>query len=531
MNLLDLYPARGTYLPGEPVTLRAEIQAEAAAPGEVAVSIRHLARPLANLRCPAVLRPGRQVLTLTWAAPPEAPRGYGAEARLLDGTGQVRGTAETAFDVLPGWTAYPRYGFLTDFPPGRADLDATLDALARFHLNGLQFYDWQYRHDTLLPPERVYADPLGRRLSLDVVAGFIEAAHRHGMAALPYLAVYAGSAAFWREHPEWQLYDGDRRPIAFGEEFLGLMNPAPGGPWSRHLLDQCDQVLRALPFDGLHVDQYGEPHTAFDQGGRPVDLPAAFAAFVGALKDAHPGAAVLFNAVGNWPIEALAASAQDFAYIEVWPPATGYQEVQALIANARRLSGGKPAVIALYQPAGHAASLRLADALIFACGGTRIELGEGARLLADPYFPKHQALTPEIMSWLRSYYDFAVQYGEWLGPGAVGPLDRALEAPPGVWPVVRSAPGVVSVSLINFVGLGEPRWDVDLPAPAPLRDVPLALAWEGPAIRGAWWASPDGDGRLRPLDWTASAGQVRVRAPKLAYWTLLSFELEVEADA
>ncbi len=146
---------------------------------------------------------------------------------MLDEGGRSQGVATTAFDVLPSWTSYPRYGFLTDFTPGRGDIAAAVETLARYHVNGLQFYDWQYRHDHLLPPQPEYTDPLGRRLSLPVVADGVRAAHAHGMAAMPYLAVYAASPEFWRAHPEWALYDAERRPLSFGDGLLGLMNPAP----------------------------------------------------------------------------------------------------------------------------------------------------------------------------------------------------------------------------------------------------------------------------------------------------------------
>ncbi|MGH2523010.1 MAG: glycoside hydrolase family 66 protein, partial [Anaerolineales bacterium] len=287
MRLADLYPARGMFLPGEKVALVAEVEAEAPAAATLRLSITRLATTTAILTRSAALAAGQQQITIEWRAPLAASRSYGVEAQLLDEAGAICHATSTAFDVLPHWTAFPRYGFLSDFSPGRADVTATVRALARFHLNGLQFYDWQYRHDSLLPPDTDYADPLGRRSSLRVVQNFIEAAHAHGLAALPYLAVYAASAQYWRAHPAWALYDSQGRPIPFGENFLGLMNPAPGGPWAGHLLDECSRVLAALPFDGLHVDQYGEPRVAFDAQGRPVDLPSAFAGFIAALKAAH----------------------------------------------------------------------------------------------------------------------------------------------------------------------------------------------------------------------------------------------------
>jgi dextranase len=526
MRLIDLYPTRGMFTPGEPVRLVVEVEADAPGVASLRLSITHLASTVATLTHPVSLTTGAQKVTLDWSPSPSAPRGYGALAELLDGAGRTLVSASTAFDVLPDWTAFPRYGFLTDFSPARADVASTVEGLARFHLNGLQFYDWQYRHDCLLPPDADYVDPLGRRLSLRVVAEFIEAAHAHGMAAMPYLAVYAASAEFWRAHAEWALYDAERRPIAFGEDFLGLMNPAPGGPWARHLLEECGRVLSTLLFDGLHVDQYGNPKVAFDAAGRPVDLPAAFAGFVAVLKAAHPHAAVLFNAIGNWPIETLAASPQDFAYIEVWPPATTYRDLQRIVTGARALSKGRPVVIALYLPADRPANICLADAVIFSCGGSRIELGERERLLTDPYFPKHQPLTSEVKATLRRYYDFAVRYGDLIGPGAGDSTNYPVHAPPGVWAVSRMAPGWLTVCLINMTGLDSAGWDEAHPAPTPLADVSVQVAAPQP-VRQVWWASPD-RGRSEPLPavWDTDAGHVRATLPFLDQWAIMAFQLD-----
>jgi dextranase len=524
MRLIDLYSTRGMFTLGEPVRLVAEVEADALETAFLRLSITHLASTVATLIQPVSPAPGVRKVALDWSPSPIAPRGYGAQAELLDGGGQPLASASTAFDVLPDWTAFPRYGFLTDFSPDRADIGSTVETLARFHLNGLQFYDWQYRHDRLLPPNADYVDPLGRRLSLRVVTEFIEAAHAHGMAALPYLAVYAASAEFWRARPEWALYDAGRRPIPFGENFLGLMNPAPGGPWARHLLEECGRVLSTLPFDGLHMDQYGDPKVAYDAEGQPVDLPAAFAGFVAALKAAHPRATALFNAVGNWPIEALAASPQDFAYIEVWPPATMYRDLQRIVTEARALSKGRPVVIALYLPADRPANIRLADALIFSCGGSRIELGERERLLADPYFPKHQPLTPEVKATLRRYYDFAVRYGDLIGPGACDSPEVPVHVPPGVWAVARTARGWLTVCLINMTGLDGARWDETHSAPASLADVSVRVAAPQP-VRQVWWASPDRDQpALFPAVWDAGAGHVHATLPFLDQWAILAFQ-------
>ena len=57
---------------------------------------------------------------------------------------------EGAFDVVPERRRVTRYGFLTDFAPDDAG-EEDLRWMCALHLNAVQFYDWMYRHDKLLP--------------------------------------------------------------------------------------------------------------------------------------------------------------------------------------------------------------------------------------------------------------------------------------------------------------------------------------------------------------------------------------------
>ena len=115
------------------------------------------------------------------------------------------------------------------------------------------------------------ADPLGRKLSLKTVRNLIEIAHKHGIAAMAYLAVYAASLPFAEGHQAWRLFDDKGQPCNF-EDFLGLMDPSPGSPWVEHLLDECERALSELPFDGLQVDQYGDPKIGYTAKGEPIDF-------------------------------------------------------------------------------------------------------------------------------------------------------------------------------------------------------------------------------------------------------------------
>jgi dextranase len=525
MDLADFYPTKGTFPPGETIELVVIVEATTAEIANLHVAISHLDKVIDTFIIPVSLSKGENQLSLKWRSSAASPRGYGVTAELCDHSGALLDTISTAFDTLLTWTAFPRYGFLTDLTPHRLDIPETLDALARFHINGLQFYDWQYRHDRLLPPETDYIDPLGRTLSLDTVSQFIKAAHDRGMAAMPYLAVYAASIEFWGAHPDWALYDASGQAITF-EGFLGLMDSSPGSPWIDHLLGECDLVLDALPFDGLHVDQYGEPKEGFNYAGDPVDIPAAFVAFIQALKTAHPQAAVVFNAVGGWPIESLATAPQDLVYIEIWPPDIHYRDIRHIVTGARAMSGGKAVVIALYLPANRPENILLADALIFSLGGSRIELGEQARLLADPYFPKHQAIEPDFKTVLRRYYDFVVRYGEFLGPAAALLEDFKVTVTPGVWVVARSCAGWLVLSLINVAGLDDPRWDQIQSPPKRLPAVSVQFRPPHP-VRQAWWSSADLDDlSLAPLPWTTNDDTVSATLPDLNHWAIIAFELE-----
>jgi dextranase len=272
VKLIELYPCKGVYCPGEAISLDVVIEAANPIEGELSLSLYHMEKVLETIRIPIYPKKGSQCIPITFQLVSNIPRGYGLQAMLHDEEGQVVGTASTAFDVQESWTDYPRYGFLTDFSPDRGG-DEALKWLARFHVNGLQFYDWQYRHDKLLAPSERYTDPLGRQLSLAKVQRLIEGAHTHGMAAMAYLAVYAASLSFAGAHPDWRLHAENGEPLDF-ESFLGLMDPTPGGLWSEHLLAECGRTLAALPFDGLHVDQYGEPRVGFNARGEPVDLPS-----------------------------------------------------------------------------------------------------------------------------------------------------------------------------------------------------------------------------------------------------------------
>lgn len=533
---LEIQPEKGTHAPGEPVRL-----AVAAAGGtRIRARIFYLAEPLTTIEAEVI--EGRA--SLVWTPPAGAPRGYGVDVELLDAAGDVLARTSTAFDVLEHWTQAPRYGFLTEFTNQRADPDETMRWAARYHLNALQFYDWQYRHEQLLPPpcSDRYSDLLGREMSLDVVKALITAAHARGIAAMPYTAIYGASPDFYRQHPEWALFSAPGKPYLFGDGYLNIMNPAPDTPWTQYLLDQYAQVLDQTGFDGIHIDQYGAPMRGLDSDNRLIKLEDAFPAFIDAsadLVDTKRGeaGAVIFNLVRNWPLVTVAPSRQDAVYIEVWEPYRDLLDLYRIIAQAQALSGGKPVILAAYIPPEREVNVRLASALIFASGGAHIELGEPNVMLADPYFPKFGVMDAHMQEIMRRHYDFAVRYENLLAldthdataerAAAVrlaGIPTAGTRARDRVVTIVRAAARTETFSLINLIGIDGERWDSPITqAPTPQRDIRVTVQVERPVSR-VYAASPDSSQQLQDIPFTFGDGQISFVVPHLNYWTMFVLE-------
>lgn len=487
-------PQRAFYRPGEPVNI--------AVPGPFRATIWHLADIVAKLNGEDCLR---------WTPPAEIHRGY----RVYVET--VAGATWTAFDVLNQWTDAPRYGYLVNFKPDRASFD--LDWLLSMHVNGLQFYDWLYRHDTLLPPSDEFLDPLGRPQSLTTVRRLIGEAHARGMAAMPYTAIYAASPPFAAAHPGWGLYDEHGVIYDFADGFLKYMNPASG--WSAHLARQCASLVQALPFDGIHLDQYGEPFTGYDASGQNVKLPAALRGAIEQVRAAvPPSEAVLFNLVHNWPLDAIAPAPLDFLYCELWPPMTTLGDLARVAEENRSASHGRIPVIAAYILPERETTVKMAQAVMLASGASHIAHGEDGLYLSDPYFPKAGRPSPELAAQLKRLADFGVAYEELLGFAAPAIWETELTAP--LWVIHRRTTRNLVAHLINAAP--DEMWTSSLSEREPQNDVRLAMNVDGSVAR-IWCATPDHEAPPEPLSFTQDGERVMTIVPRVETWTMVCIEL------
>lgn len=534
--------AKAFFKPGDPALWIVKLRSDEPVTLDLVTTITFLGDTYRSTRQTVRFGPGTYSLESSWTPPTEPRRGYGLDLRLETPQGELVASCSSGFDVLDNWTQNPRYGFLTDFSPERTDDPQALDILLKYHINGLQFYDWMYRHDQYLTQEDPYLDPLGRQLSIHTVKALIDAAHKRGMAAMPYTAVYAASIPFFEQHKDWALYGAYGTTNYFGDNFLVLMDPRPDSPWTKHLLGEFSHILATTDFDGIHLDQYGSPKIGYDIKGNSFPLDQPLADMINSTKDIVTAArgnkgAVIFNAVTNWPIETVAPSKEDVVYIEVWPPYTFFYELGLLIVQAQQLGGGKPVVIAAYIDPRYKTNVLLNDAIIFANGAGHIELGEQGDYLADAYFPRYKPPSADLSVALQRYYEFAIRYQNVIGPqtrsnnqayaGKIT-LGGGIETNPAltrnlVMPVVRESMAYTAISLINLLGLESGEWAKGMVAePTPLGSTKVKISGASQEIAQVWFSTPDSNSfALQPLNFTQTDNLVNLTIPSLKYWDMI----------
>lgn len=536
--------SKAFFKPGDEPQWTIALKSEKSIKLNLITTIKYLDQTLDENHQEVDLDPGIMNLESSWNPPNQSCHGYGLDLRLETLEGQLVDSYSSAFDVLEYWTQNPRYGFLTDFSPNRKDIEQVFDSLMKYHINGLQFYDWMYRHDQYLTVEEPYYDPLGRLTSRTTVDRLITSAHAHGMAAMPYTAVYAASIPFFEQHEDWALYKTYGTPLYFGENFLVLMDPRSDSPWTKHLLNQFDTILAETEFDGIHLDQYGDQGYVQDAAGHSFTLDRALADLINATKGVvqtrrGEDGAVIFNAVTNWPIEIVAPSEEDVVYIEVWPPFTSYNDLLTLVIQGQMLGGGKPVIIAAYIDPAYEVNARLMDAVLFAAGAGHIELGEQGGYLSEAYFPNYKTPTAELSRVLQRYYDFAIRYENVIGPLThsankqysnqinMNGLNVSVSAEHNkIMPVVRESDHYLAISLINMLGLNSGEWVKKISrSPTTLEESEVKITGITRQINEIWFSSPDKtELALIPLDFSWKDDSIILKIPFLQYWDLILIE-------
>jgi dextranase len=525
---LDGRPERASHGPDDEVALLTD----SPVPQRVRVSITHLGEPVSETE--QEVSPGRGRLPLG-----RFPIGsYAVRLTATDG-----GSATTAFDVTVGPLDRPRYGFVTDFVAGRDDGDEVADSLRAFHLNVVQFYDWMYRHASLLPPSDDFVDALERPLSLASVRRLVAATRAAGARAIAYAAVYGAGREYADEHPDEVLVHRDGRPWQLGD-FLWIMDVSRGSSWSRHVVGQMGAAVREVGFDGLHLDQYGDPKVARNGAGDVVDLADGFVGVIEAVRAELPDATLIFNNVNDFPSAQTTEAPQDVTYVEVWSPHDDYADLVRLVDAARDRRPERPVVLAAYlEPFAtgsgpeEVTAAKLALATVWSAGGQYLLFGERHGALTHPYYPSYATLSDEAVAGLRRYADFAVANGDllfadaerstrhlWLGVNedvVVGGAPVSLEPVPGaLWVRVRSIGLRLVITLVDLRAQPDPRWNVAKRPTDPVGGLRLRVrvASMEPSAR---FGHPAAGPELATLDATVDGDHLDVELPPFDTWGLL----------
>lgn len=499
--------------------------------------------------------------TWKWIAPSTDFRGYIAEVfDSKDGVETIYSTV--GIDVSSSWKKFPRYGFLSKFPQlGDGEINAVISNLNRHHINGIQFYDWHNKHHKPLPgsaedPASVWKDIFNRDIYFNTVQKYITAAHKHNMKAMFYNLIYGAwnNAENEGVKKEWYVYTDvnhnskDYHPLP-SPPFLSniyMLDPS-NRAWQEYLQAENKKVYAALPFDGFHMDQLGDRGSRYKYDGSFLNLSQTFKPFIDAIKADEPQKDIVMNAVSQYGQTGIAQSAVNFLYTEVWPPYDTYTDLAAIIkANNVYSNNTRNTVLAAYMNYNLAdnkgffntASVLMANAVIFAFGGSHLELGE--HMLGKEYFPNNNLeMKDDLKKSLIIYYDFLVSYQNLLRDGgsfntvALASTDTKM-AVTG-WPATSGAIAAVGkkvgssqvIHLINFKDSKSQSWRDNSGVqtlPGMIKDAGLKLS-SSAAVKKIWYASPDMiGGASQTLNYIQKGDQVTFTLPALQYWSMIVVE-------
>lgn len=543
---------KAIYSPGESVTLTASTVPV----GKIYIRYRHLGE--------TVKEEAASSATWTWQTPAEDYMGYMVEMYQITDDGEEVILGTVGVDVSSDWSMFPRYGFLASFDVMTEDeTNAIIDNLNRYHINGVQFQDWHYKHHwplagTAEKPMETYIDIASRNTSLTTIKNYISRIHHYGMKAIFYNLCFGAldDAADDGVKEEWYLFkDRDHNTKDFhplGAPFKSSIYIVdPGNPeWLEYLGKRNDDVYAVLDFDGYQIDQLGNRGTLYNYNGEATYLNGRYASFINAMKEKHPSKDLIMNAVSGYgDAEILETGKMAFAYNEMWASEARFNDLYNTIKRNYELSDGEArTVFAAYMNYDKANStgsfntpgVLLTNAFMFALGGSHLELGE--HMLCKEYFPNDNLAMPqELSETLVKYYDFMVAYQNLLrGEGEFNTVNVSSVAGNANFAIDNMQRGSISVfgrksgkyqtvQLVNFTNADSDSWR-DLNGTMPEPELIESLAVDIPVtgtVKRIWMASPDIEGgALQELNYSAGADKVRLSIPSLKYWDMIVIEYE-----
>lgn len=566
--VLDVTTDKARYAPQEKATIALSVEGVTAQKNiEACVTLESLGTTVVR-QCNAhlTLQTGENQIHLSLQPPAKDFQGYRLHAQLRQAHHELLAEGFGALDVSSSWAKFPRYGYIANYDAATPAVE-WIRELNRYHINGLLFYDVQNKHHMPAPPEAElpaqWPDVAGRKINRDVVLSLLTQAKERHMTTMVYNASYAAYQNAFTDGSgvqlQWATWPSatTERSAANVKSFLlpagwstpGLVYMNQSDPrWQSYLFAQMNRLFTKLPFDGWHIDSFGDAE-AWDYNGKKIDFVASFPDFVNAAHQTLQRPVVL-NTVSGAGQEGMVSTAVEFVYSELWlPDHPTYRSILQSADSIHRANPNKAIVFAAYMQNGaaekltiegkHAAfnlpGLLIADAAIFASGASHIELGDGDRMLSRPYFPDDRVFTlsPQDRDSLRDYYDFLVAYENILRDNAepadtpitIDQAPASVTATPGtIWTIARKKDADIILHLINLTSVKDPSWRNDegnITMPSIRRQLRICVTTS--ELASAGWASPDVDhGAWHPLPLHKTGTNTwEIVLPELRVWSMV----------
>jgi dextranase len=566
------------YNPGAVATISVNLANAPRTPrkGRVEVTLKHLGLPVASLPVQKfeLAGGGGTRLSFPWTTPKEDFTGYSVEVSALGDAGELLDTMNSAVDVSSVWTKFPRYGYVGSYQAqAQSNAECQVGLLNNYHLNGVQFYDWQWKHHVPLAGMVPVGAPSWQQINAQsncaqTVRDYIDAAHARGMAAMNYNLVYGAWDGYGEDgsgvNYQWGLFRNAKGtdqwkmdlPANWATRSIYMFDPG-NKEWQKYIYAREKEVFDAYGFDGWHADQIGHQGDMYSANGNAVDYGAEFPGFLKGAATAL-NRTIVFNAVAGYGLPGILPE-EAFAYVECWPSSSGgtqnnYNDLKSVVDGVNAANPGQGVVLAAYMDyarargsAGtfNAPGVLLADAAIFAIGASHLELGAGIggrnslQMLDNEYFPNtNLAPSAPLLATLQGYYDFDVAYenllrGQLANNGnmiSLGGLPSAsVAATNEVWTFAKNNGGDHMVNFINLLNATNTDWRDDganYPVPPIQTNVTVTYRCGEPSPCNVYWATPDtNNGRMSPLTFTLGSDDdgnyVRFSLPSLAYWDMV----------
>lgn len=559
----DLYTNKSMYAPSEQILVNIDLRntSDKAQTGEVYLEVYHLGQMVIRTeKETTTVEPlSNQYMTFELEAPARDFTGYHLVARYENDTDEDLIT--TGLDISSDWKKFPRYGYLVDYTPkSTSSIEDTIKRLTKYHINGLQFYDWHYMHHRPLPfdeagkPFTSWLELSNRTVSYKTVETYINKAHDANMVAMNYNLLFGtfdnpqadGVDLAWGLYKDQQGNDIDYHglPSDWQTSRLLLMDPN-NVHWQDYIIEQERRAIETLGFDGWHVDQLGSRGTRYDALGNQVNLVNGFIDLL-QKADTELNTRLVFNAVDGYGNGEIARKLNvDALYQEVWSD-KAYADLKRIIDfGFMQTDYEKSTILAAYMNYGarnqkglfSTPAVLLTNATIFASGGSHLALGDTG-MLSSEYFPSDNLkMSLDLQNRLRNYYSFMVAYQNLLRDNTRNTMLKvemddtrlsALGAPDSVWYFGKETDDYKMLHLINLIG-NQNDWrddELDKNDPVLLENKKVRI-FTDELFEGIYLASPDqAEGLMQALDVTTGENEYGDRyiefvMPSLEYWNMI----------